>query len=173
MAKDKKKGNTRIPTIASNTVTARITKSLNKKGRIKGKTKEETKLLKAVCNGHKLNKKGKVRAIIVNRGDGYCECACGTVFPAAPYKKEEVKDMIQPLKELLHQGRFMCEAAGIDTATQQYFADTSIRIEKLPKIYNRVKKVVEKNDNNKKNKKNKKNKGYNYDSDALAAWKVK
>ena len=38
-----------------------VTKSINKKGKLKGRNKKETKMLKGMCTHHKINKNGKVK----------------------------------------------------------------------------------------------------------------
>ena len=67
-----------------------VTKNLNKKGRIKGKNKKETKALKGMCVHHKLNNKGRIKPTLVGASKGYCYCSlCGARVPTKFFQIED------------------------------------------------------------------------------------
>ena len=67
MAKNKNKNKNALVDFKGS-VAERISKSLNKHGEIKGENKKETKILKAMCNHHKLTKQQKIKAMVYNNG---------------------------------------------------------------------------------------------------------
>ena len=83
-------------------VISEITKSLNKKGEIRGRSKKETKKLKAMCTHNKYNKKGKLKAAVFNTGDGYCICElCGKRFPTKLFDDNELKGIVNDMKKVM------------------------------------------------------------------------
>ena len=126
---------------------AEVTNNLNKHGEIRGKSKNETKNLRALCPHHKINKKGKVKMTIVNDGNGTCTCLmCGRKFRTALYDKDEVKGHVEDVREVLDQARFMNVAADLGKETELYLAKLSVDVSHLPKTYKRIRKATERSD---------------------------
>lgn len=159
MAKNKKNKNKNVLADFKGSVAERISKSLNKHGEIKGENKKETKNLKAMCNHHKLTKKQKIKAMVYNNGNGQCTCTmCGKSFPTHLYDHEELMKVVGKTQSIVSQAAFMTAAAGLGKDTEKFIAELSIYLNQFPKVYGKVKTVVEKSE---KVKKKKKNKGYN------------
>lgn len=147
-----------------------ITNNLNKHGEIKGSNKKETKNLKLLCNHHKRSKKGKIRPTICSDGNGGRVCLlCGQKFTTHLYTKEEVEKTVGKTQALLTQTAYMIQAAELGKDTAMYVANLSVNFGYFPKVYGKVKHVVERTDNAKKKKK--KNKGHNTGTESLGSWK--
>lgn len=149
--KNNKNGNNRV---VKGNIVATITANLNKHGEIKGSNKKETKNLKAMCPHHKETKKGKNKAMVWNNGDGSLKCTmCDNRVPTDLKSKEDVKKTISPTQDLLSQARYMTVAADLGKEEQAYFARLSVDLANFPKVYGRVKHIVEKRENMRKRKK--------------------
>ena len=147
-----------------------ITNSLNKHGEIKGSNKKETKNLKVVCNHHRKNKKGKIRATIESDGNGGRVCTmCGQTISTHLYTSEEVHKTIGKTQTMLSQTAYMIQAAELGKDTAMYVANLSVNLSHFPKVYGKVKHVVERTDSAKKKKK--KNRGNNPGSESLGSWR--
>ena len=110
-----------------------VSKAVNKKGKLKGKNKKETRGLKAICPHNRYNKKGKMRPTIVNNNDGTCTCAlCGATFSTKIYKGDMLKDAIQPFKALNDQAKYMAAASGAGAKAIDYFAQTGAMLANYP-----------------------------------------
>ena len=122
----------------------KVTKSTNKKGNLKGKNKKETKMLKAICPHHRINKKGKVVPTIFNNGD-YCICTlCGAKFRANFYSKEEVKEAVGAMKEMNNQAKFMSVATNAGENMCDYFGSFGAMIGTFSKNMKKITKVAQK-----------------------------
>lgn len=144
----------------SKSITALISASLNKHGRIKGKTKKETKNLKASCLHHIITKKGKKRPKVANNGNGVCECyLCDKKFRTKLYDDSELKENLAAFSGMVEQAKFMAEAADLGEDTKKYLVETALDVSKFSKTYRKIRHVVEKTSNLKKKKK--KNNGNN------------
>lgn len=147
-----------------------VTNSLNKHGEIKGNNKKETRNLRALCPHHKITKKGKIKPTVYNDGNGTCTCEmCGHKFPTHLFDKDETQKIIGRVTQLLDQGRYMCEAADLGKETKAYLATTSVQVSHLPKIYAKIKRVVEKSENTKRKKKG--NRNSRGGSEAYGGWR--
>lgn len=130
-----------------------ITNNLNKHGEIRGKSKKETRNLRAICFHHRITKKGKVRPSVYNNGEGFCICEmCGKKFPTHFFSNDETKKACKDLTEMLTQSRFMAEAADLGNDTKNYLAKLSLDISHFKKTYAKIRHVVEKSDRMKKNR---------------------
>lgn len=138
----------------------KVTKCLNKKGKLKGSNKKETKLLKGVCPHHKINKKGKVVPQIFNNGD-YCICTmCQYKFPASFYTNDEIKDTVSDMKEMNNQAKFMSVATNSGDNMIDYFGQFGAMLESYTKNAKKLRNVAEKQ-GTVKSKKKKRNNGSN------------
>ena len=157
MAKSKK-NKKEFSVLNTHDITARITESLNKKGKIKAKGKKETAILKGACNHHKLNGKGKPRQqIYVQNRVAHCKM-CNASFRTDLYTSEEVHKIVDQFKELNNQAKFMIKAIDGGRELEQFFSSMGANLNLYPKFYKNTAKIVDKIDNNKK-KKHKKNHG--------------
>lgn len=132
-----------------------VSKSLNKKGKIKGKNKKETKYLKRACTHHYYNRKGKLKAAFFNNSNGECICElCGRSFPTRPETKDEVRNKLEAALGLANQAVTASVAGGLGEKAVDKFVNFKVLLEEFPKDYSRTMKAISKEDNIKKKKKN-------------------
>jgi hypothetical protein len=137
-----------------------VSKALNKKGKIKGKNKKETKYLNRACTHHYINKKGKEKPAIFNNSNGECICElCGRSFQTKPETKEEVRNKLESALSLANQVTFAAVAGHLGEKAVDKFVNLKVLLEEFPKDYSRTMKAVSKEDNIKKKKKKKNNGG--------------
>ena len=131
-----------------------VSKSLNKKGKIKGKNKKETKYLMRACTHHYYNRKGKLKAAFFNNSNGECICElCGRSFPTKPETKADVKDKLSSILGLANQAVTAAVAGDLGEKAVDKFVNLKVLLEEFPKDYNRTMKAISKEDNIKKKKK--------------------
>lgn len=136
----------------------KVTKSLNKKGKLKGSNKKETKMLKGICPHHKITKKGKVVPTIFNNGD-YCICSiCGGKFPASFYTNDEMDTIVGGMKEMNNQAKFMSIATNAGDQMSDYFATMGSMLVSFKKNAKKLRTVAEKQ-GSVREKKKKRNQG--------------
>lgn len=133
-----------------------VTRAINKKGRLKGKNKKETKMLKASCPHHRYNKKGKLKPTIFNNNDGTCICTmCGGKFPAKFYDNDQLGQIVGDMRTLNEQSKYMAVATGSGDSTVEYFSQTGAILSKYKKAYKKVRSFADKQSNIKNKKKKK------------------
>jgi hypothetical protein len=131
-----------------------ISKSLNKKGKIKGKNKKETKYLMRACTHHYYNRKGKLKPAFINDSNGTCVCElCQRSFPTKPETKDAVKNKITPILGLANQVVTASVAGNLGEKAIDSFVNLKVLLEEFPKNYSRAMKAISKEDNIKKKKK--------------------
>ena len=131
-----------------------ITNASDKKGRIRGKNKKETKQLIAMCPHHKYNKKGKIKPII-EYDDGVCTCyLCGAQFPAVPYDNDSFNKIHTDMTEVIDQAKYMAVEIGAGPETQEFLSSYAVQHKKFKKTYNKIKDVAVKQSRVKKKKHN-------------------
>lgn len=151
MAKNKNKKKDVMLNVSD--VTAKITDSLNKKGKIKGKSKKETLILKGACEHHRLNGKGKARQrVYVTNHVAHCKM-CGASFRTDLYNDEELMKVLDNMKELNNQAKFMVKAIDGGKDLEHFFCSMGANLNLYKKFYKNVSKVVDKIDHSKKKKK--------------------
>ena len=122
-----------------------VTKSLNKKGKLKGRNKKETKMLKGVCPHHRLNKHGKIKpTIFSNDGESIICELCGARFPASFFSNDAMKDIVSEMKSLNDQNKFTSVAIGAGDATVDYFAQMGVALQSYVKNSKKLRNVAEK-----------------------------
>ena len=137
-----------------------ISKSLNKKGKIKGKNKKETKYMKRACVHHYYNRKGKLKPAFFNNSKGECICElCGRSFQAVPETKENVREKLEDILSLVNQVACVSVSASLGEKAVDKFVNLKVLLEEFPKDYSRAIKAVSKEENIKKKKKNNNNGG--------------
>nr|DAN38496.1 MAG TPA: DnaK suppressor protein [Caudoviricetes sp.] len=151
----------------------KITAMLNKKGKIKGKDKKETKTAKASCPHWRINKKGKQVPNIDVVGD-YAICrGCGSKIPLQFYDNDHLKEVINNMKELNDQAKFLSVATNSGEEMLGLFSKTGVLLGLYKKRYKKIRKIAEKQSNimgGKKNKKKNKGNGGGTSSDAYGSW---
>lgn len=167
MAKELKTGN--CPKGIKN-ITAYLTDHLNKHGELRGANKEETRRLRDMCLHHKITKKGKTKPAVTNDGNGTCYCPmCGHKFSTHLWSEKEIKEKVAAVMNVLDQSKFMTVSADFGKEVEKYLVNLSVELGKLPKIYKKQRKVVEKRDHV-KNKKKKKSYN-NTSSSSYGSWR--
>ena len=148
MAHDNKNGKT-------NKAVSAVSKALNKKGKIKGKNKKETKYLKRACVHHYYTRKGKLKAAFFNNSQGECICEiCGRSFPTKLETKDNVRASIETVLGLANQAAVAATSASLGEKAVDKFVNLKVLLEEFPKDYTRTMKAISKEDNIKKKKKN-------------------
>lgn len=136
-----------------------ISNSLGKKGRIRGKSKKETKQLLAICPHHVYSKKGKLKPTI-DYDNGTCTCyLCGATFSAAPYDNAEFNKKHDDMTEIIDQAKFMSVEIGGGAETNEFLSSYAAQHKKFKKVYGKIKDVAVKQSKIKKSKKKKSNSG--------------
>lgn len=132
------------------------TKSMTKKGKLKGKNKKETRMLRNICTHHKYTKNGRLKPTIWNNEEGVCFCTmCGASFSTEPSTKSEIKNIVSPLKERTQQLKFATVACGLGQKTVDYATTMSVFLDQFSKVYNKTMKVAVKQNDAKYRKNNK------------------
>lgn len=132
-----------------------VSKSLNKKGKIKGKNKKETKYLKRACTHHHYNRKGKLKADFFNNSNGECICElCGRSFPTKPETKDNIRNELEGVLGHVNQAVTAAVAGSLGEKAVDKFVNLKVLLEEFPKDYSRTMKAISKEDNIKKKKKN-------------------
>ena len=135
-----------------------ISKSLNKKGEIRGRSKKETKKLRAMCTHHKYNKKMKLKPAIFNTNDGYCVCTlCGKRFPTKLFDDNELKGIVGDMKTINEQAKYMSVAIGGGKEAVDYFTKTGAVLQSYQKNYKKIRFIAQKQSKIHGKKKNKRN----------------
>ena len=118
------------------------TKFVTKKGKLKGRNKKETRLLKAACTHH-IYVDGELVAPIYTESNGTRVCElCGKVFSAQFYNKSELHQTIDPTIELSNQMKFMAVAVGASESDVDMITKGHVYLTKMPKIYKKLTKVA-------------------------------
>ena len=145
-----------------------ITKNLSKNGKLKGKNKKETKALKAAFPFHKLNKKGRlVPTTFIQHGYNICTVT-NKKFPARFFSKEEIKDRLDNMEELINQGKFFAVATNAGDGMVDYFCKIAVEFSRFKKNFKKVSKIATKQSSFKDKKKNK----HNDVSSSYGSWNV-
>ena len=156
----------------SNKTILRITECMNKKGEIKGKSKKETKELRARCMHHRYTQRGKIRMAIKNNEDGYATCRlCKARFTTTPYAMEYVKKCIHKVQEIVNQMKFICIACNMGQDTQKYLEQLAILLSVLKKTYKKMLKVALKRDKIKNKQNSSKRRKNKEDAQTFGHWK--
>lgn len=143
-----------------NSVVMNITRNVNKKGKLKGKNKKETKFLKASCPHNKITKSGKLKST-VSINDNYCICElCGKRFPASFYDDSEIKNVVNSMIELNNQNKFTATAANCGEETVKYFSNMGVILDSYKKRSKKTRNLAKKTSAMKK-KKHGNNNNYN------------
>ena len=130
-----------------------ISKSLNKKGKIKGKNKKETKYLKKSCLHHVYNKKGKLKPAFFNNANGECICElCGRSFQTKIETKDSVRETVDTVRSLVDQASVAAVSGHLGEKIVDKFVNLKVLLADFPKDYNRTFKAVSKSENIKKKK---------------------
>ena len=148
-------------------VTNKVSKSITKNGKIKGRNKKETKTLKALCTHHRRNKHGKLKAMIFSPDGENCVCpACKGKFPASFYSNDDIKDTITPIEELNQQNKYTAVAINAGNETINFFCQFEVMLKHYPKMAKKVRNVAEKQGQ----VKDKKNKNRGKGSSMYGSW---
>ena len=144
-----------------------VSQNINKKGRLKGKTKKQTKMLKAKCVHARLNKEGKIRPTIHPVGKGVFECKiCKARFHAKPASKEEIEEVISKLIDRINFAKYAAVAINADPKTVDYLANLNVGVKSFKKTYKKLTAIVKKRDTVSK----KKRKGSRYNNSEYGSW---
>lgn len=134
----------------------KVTKSIDKKGRLKGSNKKETKVLKGLCPHHRINKNGKVKPTIFSNDGEYCICTmCGAKFPAKFFTNDEIKTLVNDMKEMNNQNKYTAVATNSGDNMVDFFSQFGVMLQSYKKNTKKLRNVAEKQGNVRNKKKNK------------------
>lgn len=142
---------------------------VSKKGKIKGKNKKETKILKGMCPHYRLGKNGKLKNMIVRQGDKMVCKLCGEVFPARFFSDEELDKIIGDFKMSLNENKYITMYFNGGAKTTEYLMQLGGMISQYPKISKRLRDVAQKKGKIKNHKDKKK---YQGGSSVYGDWSV-
>ena len=139
---------------------------VSKKGKIKGKNKKETKILKGMCPHFRVNKNGKVKNMVINNGQKQCVCKlCGKVFPARFYTDQEMNQIISDFEKTVNENKYIAVQINGGTKTTEYLMQLGGMLSQYPKISRRLRDIAQK-----KGKVKNKNKKKSYTSNVYGNW---
>lgn len=131
-----------------------VTKNVNKKGRLKGRNKKETKALRGMCPHHKLNKRGNLKPTLMSGEKGYCECSlCGARVRTKFYTNDEVDAIVGAFAELNSQAKYAAVATSAGSRAIDMTATAGIIAEAYPKVYKRIRNIAQSRNRSKNKKK--------------------
>lgn len=145
-----------------------IKDNTTKKGKIRGKNKQETRIMKGACPHHTINKKGKIVPTLVSDRDSnkYKVCRlCGARVEARTYDKEEVSKKLQGAIDVDNNMKFLAVATNAGEPMVRFSSELGSMLKVAKKYYRKVAKIAEKAEKIK----SKKNKGRR-SNDSLGSW---
>lgn len=155
--------------IGEGSVISIIKQNTTKNGKIRGKNKKQTKVLRGACVHHTLTNKGKIKPTIYNDGKQTCTCRlCQASFKGRPYSKEEVAGKIKGAKEVINQLKYLAVAVNAGNDAVRYASEAGSILELLPKNYRKVASIAEKAESVRNKKKKKKN---GSDFSTIGSWR--
>ena len=142
-------------------IVAFITKHVTKSGKLKGKNKKETKYLKSVCVHFMYNKKGKLKPMFFNDGQGECVCKlCARSFPAKIIENKDVDAACKLVISYIDQATAGAVSTGVSSKTIEKFAETKSNLDFFRKKgYKKTVSVVTATDRVKNKKRKNRNSG--------------
>lgn len=143
-----------------------VTEATNKKGKLKGKSKSQTKYLKGICPHHVITKKGKLKPRVFNNGNGECICTlCGARFPAKFYDNDSLHNVVGEMTVLNDQCKFLATSVHAGAGTVDYYSEMGAQLVNYGKNYKKLRSVADKQNNVRKKKKRN-----NYGSSQYGSW---
>jgi len=145
-----------------------IKANTTKKGKIQGRNKHETRIMKGACPHHTINKKGKIVPTLVSDRDNskYRICRlCGARVEPTTYTKDELSKKLQGAIDVDNNMKFLSVAANSGESMVRFSSELGSMLKLVKKYYRSIAKTVEKREKI-KNKNNKKNRG----NDSLGSW---
>lgn len=131
-----------------------VTKALDRYGKLKGKNKKETKILKYSCVHHRYNRKGtKVKTTARSVGNTLVCSACKQEIAKQFFAKDQVKDICRELREVVEQGKYLAVACNTSAETINYFSKFAVELHMFPKAYTRLAEIANNRGKVKKKKK--------------------
>lgn len=154
-----------------------VTKSTNKKGKLKGRNKKETKALKGICPHCRINKKGKRVLTLARYSEDEFTCTmCGGVWPIHILRGKEIDDAVDDMIKVNNQAKLNAVQLGVEEKTVDYLTTMGANLAVYKKIVKRLSKIASKQEDSfsYKNKKKGKNGGNNSAlSSSYGSWSTK
>lgn len=160
--------------LTKNNPIVKVSNFITKNGKIKGKSKKETKALRLICPHHKINKKGKVKPSVWNDGTGQCTCeSCSRSFRTKLFSDEEIDKLVDDVIEVADQGEFMAVSVDAGEESINAFAELKLAVVNVRKAYKRVRDMAKKQEKvHGKHGKHGKDNGGN-SSESLGSWRAR
>lgn len=119
-----------------------VTDALNKKGKLKGKNKKQTKILKASCVHHRYTKRMHIKTTAKPIGSSLICTACNAEIAKQFFTKDRVKDVCADLREIVEQGKYLSVACNTSNETINYFSRFAVELKMFPKAYMRLSEIA-------------------------------
>lgn len=169
MAKKNRKDFSNSKITGQGSVISIIDQNTTKHGKIRGKNKRQTKVLRGACVHHTLNKKGRIKPTVTNDGKSTCTCRrCKYSFKGRPYSRTEVQERVDGTKEVVNQLKFMAVAVNAGPDAIRYSSELGSMLELLPSNYKKIGSIAEKAERVRNKKKKEKN---GADFSAIGSWR--
>ncbi len=121
-----------------NRIIAEQTRAVKKNGKLKGKNKKETKIMKMRCMHHVYDKKDRVKPT-VKPYKGHLICTmCKQDIVTEFYSKAYVKKSVEPVMDIVQQAKYLAVACNTSNETISFISDLSVQLGLLPKTYDRL-----------------------------------
>lgn len=141
-----------------------------RKGKLKGKNKEQTKMLKDSCVHHVINAKGKIKSKtfptdIMDPVTGVKEkvmvCKmCKTRINPEPYSNKDIKRAVKELKDINNQMKFLAVAVGCGAKATDFCATFGTELRKYETVAKRINSITQKKNAIKADKKDHKSEDF-------------
>lgn len=163
--KTKVKSNKTKSLIRASSALQQTSRAVNKKGKLKGRNKQDTKRLKAICPHNRITKKNDIvetyRITEGKDGQPWCICTqCGAKFLAGYYETKEMKAIIKETKMVIENAKFLATAVNGEPKVIDKLASINSELDWVIKTSKKLTNIAKYQDDIKKNKKKNKNKGY-------------
>lgn len=148
-----------------------ISSKINKKGKLKGSNKKETKNIRAACAHHIITKKGKIKNKLVtyNKTSAICKL-CNAIVPVTLISPEEAEKAWETGRIMYDQSKYVAVKMGIKPETIDIICNGSVYWAKMKKIYSRISRIVNKTNSLNQHKKNPNN---NNRDKVFGQWRIR
>lgn len=154
--------------LGDGSIPAILTEHVTKKGKLRADNKKQEKILRGACVHHVINKNGKLKPSVSNNGKKECYCRiCRSTFSTIPYDDASVSNIVDEMKRLNNQSKYMVTAVGGGNESQRFFSELGSMLMIYPGRYRKLVKVAKKADGIKRKKRRKSNTQYS----SYGSWK--
>ena len=141
-----------------------VIKQNTKKGKIRGKNKKATKILRGACPHHTITDKNKLKKLLIpdpGYGKGVCRCKlCDAKVKMKAYTKEEVRKGFEGAIEIVDNMKFLAFAVNAGADAAKFATELGSMLAIAPKYYKQISNIAVKGSKVRNNRKNRKKENY-------------